>query len=175
MRFPLCMNFTIPRDSDGTGQGVGAPAAGPGENGPDGQEGEQGPQDATADQNDATVDSYDATVDSYDDVSVVDSYETTEVDVTTVGFMANAMNALGTALGTAALGGTPGQSIGAGIGGLAGQGIGGAIGGPAGQAIGGALGAGIGMGVESTVNAIGEMNSQPGVHGVNNFGGNGAG
>jgi hypothetical protein len=42
MRFPLCMNFTIPRDSDGTGQGVGGPAAGPGENGPDGQEGDTG-------------------------------------------------------------------------------------------------------------------------------------
>jgi hypothetical protein len=44
MRFPLCMNFTIPRDGDGAGQGVGAPAAGPGENGPDGQEGAQGPE-----------------------------------------------------------------------------------------------------------------------------------
>jgi hypothetical protein len=42
MRFPLCMNFTIPRDSDGTGQGVGAQATGPGENGPDGQEGDTG-------------------------------------------------------------------------------------------------------------------------------------
>jgi hypothetical protein len=29
MRFPLCMNFTIPRDADGGPGAVGAPAAGP--------------------------------------------------------------------------------------------------------------------------------------------------
>ncbi len=168
MRFPLCMNFTIPRDGDGAG-GVGGPSAGPAANAATAADATPADNDATAE--DATQDAF-----SVDDVSVVDAYEMTEVDVTTVGFMANAMNALGTALGTSALGGTPGQSIGAGIGGLAGQGLGGAIGGPAGQAIGGALGAGIGLGVESVVNDIGRMSDQPGYGpNVNNWGGNGAG
>ncbi len=52
MRFPLCMNFTIPRDGDGAGQGVGAPAAGPGENGPDGQEGDTGQEGQQGDETD---------------------------------------------------------------------------------------------------------------------------
>ena len=47
MRFPLCMNFTIPRACDGTGPGVGATAPGPCENGPQGPQGEQGPEGPT--------------------------------------------------------------------------------------------------------------------------------
>jgi hypothetical protein len=33
MRFPLCMNFTIPRDADGAGSGIGGVGGGPADNG----------------------------------------------------------------------------------------------------------------------------------------------